>query len=148
MANASWWTPPTRATGDWSGQWSGTLSGDSPLVGGEFVYQTAGLLAFEIFCEDDKLLIRGGLDGIAENLYPFESMLAGEYDAESGRVVMQMVEGVVHINFQGIMIDVQFEGTLQGEVVGERIDAGTWEGRSTLPEGAEGDGVWQAAKQP
>lgn len=108
-----------------------------------------GDLGFEIRCIEKKLVVAGTLEGtgVAEGQagrHPFAAHLSGDYDPETGRIETFLREGEVRIFG---LVEVYFEGSLNGDLVNGTRFEGDWDGRHTgnnvgIQGTADGDGTW------
>ncbi|MBM4386869.1 MAG: hypothetical protein FJ088_03965 [Deltaproteobacteria bacterium] len=111
--------------------------------------ELVGVLSFEIYCQNTKLMVSGKMSGCGYNIgypdcYPFEADVLGNYHPLSDSLNAAIKNGLV--NFYDTIF-VKFEGELEGELAADLFD-GTWTGKSTDPPAlnAVGTGTWDAGK--
>lgn len=139
------------AIGRFEGTWDGTVQG-SFEISGPFELPARGEMSFEIYCGDNKLLVDGTLEGRAyqhpdagpeEPGHPFSGRIFGEYDLETGAVVMVVSPATLTVGpFVGT-----FEVAMRGQRVDEAFEDGQWCGHTITPAGGTGEGSWRATRQ-
>ena len=126
------------------GKWVGMFDGSITTAIGD-VPELEGTLAFEIFCQNTKLMVKGSMDGMGHNVgypdAPFTATILGTYHPGTKTFGSEILDG--DVNAYGV--HVKFVGELDGTLDAGVFD-GTWTAHSTDPPllNATGSGTWKA----
>jgi hypothetical protein len=140
----------------WEGTWEGIvtydLESDKPLKG---LFLVNGTLSFEIQCLDQKLLVAGKLEGLAEaagevGQHPFAANIFGDFNYIERTIKADLLNGEVRL-FK--VISLFFKGNFDGAVTPTGTFEGEWDAVHTsndlgLTGEASGYGDWKAYPAP
>jgi len=140
----------------WEGTWEGLVTydlvSDEPMQG---LFLVNGTLSFEIKCLNQKLLVAGKLEGLAEaagevGTHPFAANIFGDFNYIERTIKANILNGEVRL-FK--VISLFFEGNFDGAVTKNGFFEGEWDGVHTgndlnLEGDASGYGDWTAYPAP
>ncbi|HIA04671.1 MAG TPA: hypothetical protein EYN66_22720, partial [Myxococcales bacterium] len=118
----------------WEGTWKGLVTydlvSDEPLKG---LFLVNGTLSFEIKCLNQKLLVAGKLEGLAEaagevGTHPFAANIFGDFNYIERTIKANILNGEVRL-FK--VISLFFEGNFDGAVLKNGTFEGDWDGVHT-----------------
>ncbi len=135
------WVPPPDAAPSCEGSpvrgmWYGSFNGRvySNLTG---EVDVSGTMQIEIYCEE-TLLVHGTMEGSEQSGVPFEAVVDGEYDEDTG---------VVRATWEGTVYTMAASGSLQGVWGNQPTEhiRGSWQGTAPSVQGT-GNGQWTVGR--
>ena len=134
--------PNPDGEGAFKGTWEGNVMGDFEITD-PFDLPANGTMEFNVICSGSKYSISGQITGLANDSFPFQGDLSGEFFPETGFVQMVLNPAVLDLGIaQGY-----FVASMTGQRQNNVFPDGEWCGVSTVPEGASGGGTWTAILQ-